>query len=170
LIPGTVGGISFDTVTIDTPVYLNYLLSRFLSRGGSIIRGTVQHVHQVIEGGAGIFSSGNNVSSPVDAVVICTGLGSRTLGGVEDKAVYPTRGQTILLRAPWVSSSRTLANRKTGLWTYIIPRRSGNVRVFVCFSGLCTEESFQVILGGTKLDNDWSEFIIMVIHRLIGIL
>ncbi|KAJ7143344.1 D-amino-acid oxidase [Mycena crocata] len=134
--PDIAEGISFATLTIDSPVYLNYLLSRFLAAGGSIVRGAVQHIAQVIEGGAGIFNGRKIVSSP-SAVVVCVGLGARTLGGVEDKDMYPIRGQTVLLRAPWVRFGRAISS-KGGLWTYIIPRRSGDV-----------------IVGGIKIENDW---------------
>jgi len=129
-------GISFTTLTIDSPVYLNYLLSRFLAAGGSIVRGAVQHIAQVVEGGTGIFS-GRKVISPPAAVIVCVGLGARTLGGVEDKDMYPIRGQTVLLRAPWIKFGRAISS-KGGLWTYIIPRRSGDI-----------------IVGGIKVDNDW---------------
>jgi len=59
------------------------------------------------------------------------------LGGVEDKDVYPIRGQTILIRAPWIKFTRE-ARSLDGGWTYVIPRASGNV-----------------ILGGTNGTNDW---------------
>lgn len=36
-------------------------------------------------------------------VVNATGLGARTMIGVEDHAVYPARGQTVLVKAPEVS-------------------------------------------------------------------
>jgi len=39
----------------------------------------------------------------VPLVVNATGLGSRSLMGVEDTTVYPARGQTVLVRAPEVS-------------------------------------------------------------------
>lgn len=124
--PDCAEGISFKTLTIDSPVYLNYLLSRFLAAGGSIVRGAVQHIAQVVEGGAGIFNGRKVLSSP-SAVIVCVGLGARTLGGVEDKDVYPIRGQTVLIRAPWIKFGRAISS-KGGLWTYIIPRRSGDVR------------------------------------------
>jgi len=63
----------------------------------------------------------------VDAVVVCAGLGARMLGGVEDKAMYPIRGQTVLLKAPWVKYGRTMVE-KDGLRTYTIPRRCGDAR------------------------------------------
>lgn len=117
--------MEFDTVTIDTSKYLPYLLSRFSKGGGHAIRDTVQHISQAIEGA--ILPPGSDGQAPeVDAVVVCAGIGARFLGGVEDKAVYPIRGQTVLLKAPWVRFGRTLVDRNA-LRTYVIPRKSGNV-------------------------------------------
>ena len=90
------------------------------------MRDTVQHISQVVEGA--IMPSGSDGKvSDVDAVIVCAGIGARSLGGVEDKAVYPIRGQTVLLRAPWVRFGRTLIDTD-GLRTYVIPRNSGDVR------------------------------------------
>ncbi|KAH9849568.1 D-amino-acid oxidase [Lenzites betulinus] len=138
LVAGALVGTSFKTVTIDTPTYLPYLLSRFIARGGNIVRGEIQHISQVIEGGPDLFLRGKASPEPVDALVVCSGLGARSLGGVEDKDVYPVRGQVVLIRAPWIDFGRTVSHAEQGLWTYVIPRRCGNV-----------------ILGGTKQDNDW---------------
>ena len=93
------------------------------------MRGSVQHINEVIEGGPRIYSRAKNLSPEVDAVVVCAGLGARTLGGVEDKAMFPIRGQTVLLRAPWIRSGMSLYS-ENGEGTYIIPRSSGDVRVF----------------------------------------
>jgi len=102
-------------------------MTRFLASGGRILRGSVMHINQVIEAGASVFPDGS-IHDPVpDAVVVCVGLGARSLGGVEDKAVYPIRGQTILLRAPWVRFGRTENLDSSGACTYIIPRRSSDV-------------------------------------------
>ncbi|KAF9457141.1 hypothetical protein BDZ94DRAFT_1326481 [Collybia nuda] len=133
-----VHGTSFSTLTVDTPVYLNYILGRFLAAGGSIIRGTVQHINQVVEGGVFPFSAGRRGPRSPDAVVVCVGLGARTLGGVEDKNMYPIRGQTVLLRAPWIRFGRTMSEDEKEIWTYVIPRRRGDV-----------------IVGGTKGVDDW---------------
>lgn len=35
----------------------------------------------------------------------CTGLGAATLGGVEDKKMFATRGQVVVIRAPHVSEN-----------------------------------------------------------------
>ncbi|KAI8986661.1 D-amino-acid oxidase [Trametes punicea] len=138
LIPGAITGSSFTTLTIDTPVYLSYLLARFLSRGGSIVRGAIQHISQVIEGGPSLFRFGKASPEPIDALVVCPGLGARSLGGLEDQDVYPVRGQVVLIRAPWIDFGRTMSHAEEGLWTYVIPRRCGDV-----------------VLGGTKEDDDW---------------
>ncbi|KAG5634939.1 hypothetical protein H0H81_000259 [Sphagnurus paluster] len=132
---GIVHGSSFDTVTIDTPRYLRYLADRFVAAGGRLVRGAVQHLDQVLEGGAGIFTPNRTPERP-DAVLVCTGLGTRFLGGVEDKTVHPIRGQTVLVRAPWIDFGRTIG--KESGWTYVIARHSGDV-----------------ILGGTRAVDDW---------------
>lgn len=100
-------------------MYLKYLLSKFNEKGGRVVRASIQHIAQVAEGA---FTD----SVKPEALVICAGIGARFLGGVEDKDVYPIRGQTILLRAPWIKFGRTQSS-VDGLWTYIIPRRSGDV-------------------------------------------
>jgi len=128
LIEGAVLAASFRTVTIDVPAYLPYLLARFLAKGGSIVRNSLQHISQVLEGALTPFKP--------DALVVCAGIGARSLGGVEDKDVFPIRGQTVLIRAPWVKYGLTM-NGKDDV-TYIIPRRSGDV-----------------ILGGTRNMGDW---------------
>ncbi|KAF9069941.1 hypothetical protein BDP27DRAFT_666457 [Rhodocollybia butyracea] len=124
---GIRSGVSFTTFTIDTPAYLRYLFSRFEKAGGKVVRGRLEHVRDVE----------TQIGAQIDAILNCTGLGALTLGGVEDSNVYPLRGQTVLLRAPWVKFGRTVSN-KEGLWTYIIPRRSGDL-----------------ILGGIKEPNDY---------------
>ena len=138
LFPNAVSGFTFETVTIDVPKYLNYLLTRFLEKGGTLIRGHVQHIDQILEAGSAPFKPTESSAGP-DAVVVCVGLGARFLGGVEDKTVYPSRGQTVILHAPWVRSGCRF--QAAGEWTYIIPRRSGNV-----------------VVGSTLGVDDWKVF------------
>ncbi|KAI0305167.1 D-amino-acid oxidase [Multifurca ochricompacta] len=132
-----VSAVTFSALNINTPTYLPYLLARFLGCGGHIIRACVQHITQVLEGGVEAFADNRSGGKPIDGLVICAGLGARTLGGVEDKDLYPVRGQTVLLRAPWVEEGRSLVV-ESGSKTYIIPRRGGTV-----------------IVGGTREANDW---------------
>ncbi|KAF9259598.1 D-amino-acid oxidase [Marasmius fiardii PR-910] len=137
LVTGATHGVEFTTLTVDPPRYTAYLLSRFLAAGGSITRGSVQHINELLEGGAGVYSD-NKKPTTVDAIVVCNGIGARTLGGIDDKDVYPIRGQTVLVRAPWVKFGRTISTAALDKAVYILPRRSGNI-----------------ILGGTFGENDW---------------
>ncbi|KAF8600605.1 nucleotide-binding domain-containing protein [Ceratobasidium sp. AG-I] len=120
--------IEFETVTIDTSVYLPYLLSTFIAKGGKIFRSKVGHLMQVAEG--------SYTSRKPDLIVVCTGIGSRSLGGVEDLDVYPVRGQTVLIRAPWVKFG--ISEKTPECISYIIPRQSGDV-----------------VIGGTYGVDDW---------------
>jgi len=136
-VPEAIAAVSFSALNINTPAYLPYLLARFLRSGGRTVRASVQHVTQVLEGGVGAFTNDMSEVQSIDALIICAGLGARTLGGVEDKDIYPVRGQTVLLRAPWVKEGRSLVG-VSGSQTYIIPRRGGTV-----------------VVGGTRVADDW---------------
>ncbi|KAF8970428.1 D-aspartate oxidase [Flammula alnicola] len=138
LIPGAISGVTFTTITIDVPIYLNYLLTRFCAQGGRILRGSILHINQLLEGGTRLFAGGSKHDPLPEAVIVCIGLGARFLGGIEDKKMYPIRGQTVLVRAPWVRFGRTETIDDSGACTYIIPRRSSDV-----------------IVGGTRVANDW---------------
>lgn len=122
-------------------MYLNYLLFRFFSKGGTITRWNVQHIDQVLEAGSSPLTPRgerrkNEPQVSPDAVIVCVGLGARFLGGVEDATVYPSRGQTVIIRAPWVKLGRSFEGERE--WTYIIPRKGGNV-----------------VLGGVQGVDDW---------------
>ena len=68
------------------------------------------------------------------AIIACPGIGARFLGGIEDKDVYPVRGQTVLLRAPWIKYGRTLSGAD-GSYIYMMPRCTGDVRFSSVFRG-----------------------------------
>lgn len=70
----------------------------------------------------------------VDVFVNATGLGARELVG--DRRMFPTRGQTVLVRGE-AAAARTRVGK--GYITYCIPRPG---------SGM-------TILGGTKEVRDW---------------
>ncbi|KIK19629.1 hypothetical protein PISMIDRAFT_107285 [Pisolithus microcarpus 441] len=131
LVPGATHGWTFTTLTLYPPVYLNWLLGRFLGNGGKIVRAQLQHINQAIHGGI------SGLPQEPDAVVACVGLGARFLGGIEDKEVYPVRGQTVVLKAPWVRYGRTLTYAD-GSHFYLMPRATGDV-----------------LVGGIRVAKDW---------------
>ncbi|KAI0724847.1 D-amino-acid oxidase [Fomitopsis betulina] len=139
LFPDAKSGYSYTTYSVEPALYVNYLLSRFLANGGTVVRGDVKHINQIIEGGVDLFTNGTAATASVDAVVVCAGVGARTLGGVEDKNVYPSRGQVVILNAPWITEAVRLGDvTGAGAQTYVVPRRNGTVAI-----------------GSTKEANDW---------------
>ncbi|RSH93947.1 hypothetical protein EHS25_006600 [Saitozyma podzolica] len=108
-------GIGFHTFTLDAPRYLGYLASQVRSRGIPVIRYRVSSLDEAYSlPGIGA----------VDLVINATGLGARTLLGVEDSLVHPVRGQTVLVKAPHVRKNinHKDAHERPEEKCYIIPR------------------------------------------------
>lgn len=82
--------VAFTSVCINTALYLPWLASQCLKAGVVIRRGVVDHISQVAE----LHHSGDRA----ELVVNCTGLSSLELGGVEDRTLFPARGQITLVR------------------------------------------------------------------------
>ncbi|KAJ1961125.1 hypothetical protein IWQ62_003975 [Dispira parvispora] len=118
LLPGTVLGVSYRKVAINVPVYLDWVYRQCLDAGVKIRRldHYLDHLDQAFDQSSSI-------------VVNCTGLGARTLGGVEDADVYSVRGQWMLVRAPSVKTSVNVTTKpgKVAMMTTIIPRGDGTV-------------------------------------------
>ncbi|KAK2802241.1 hypothetical protein FQN50_007421 [Emmonsiellopsis sp. PD_5] len=91
LSPGFDAATTFTSVCINTAIYLPWLVSQCLANGIIFKRGIFKHVLDAAS--SDIHPSGN-----VDLVVNCTGLMASKLGGVEDSAVYPARGQIVIVR------------------------------------------------------------------------
>jgi len=89
---GIDGGKFFTSVCINTAIYLPWLVSQCLKNGVTFKRGTFKHINEAAL--PRVHSSGR----PADLIINCTGLGALTLGGVEDKLVYPARGQIVVVR------------------------------------------------------------------------
>ncbi|KZT72867.1 FAD dependent oxidoreductase [Daedalea quercina L-15889] len=128
---GLKGGIAFKTFSVNPELYLPWLQSELLAHGVEFIR---RRVHSLSEAAA--------LAGPNGVLVNATGLGARSLIGVEDTDVYPIRGQTIIVHAPGVKEfvSFPLDAGKTGEATYIIPRPS---------------PPGEVLLGGTFQPDNW---------------
>ncbi|KAI0936990.1 hypothetical protein AcW1_001084 [Taiwanofungus camphoratus] len=127
---GAQGGVKFTTISVNPEVYLPWLKSELLARGVQFIR---KRVHSLSEAAA--------LTGPNGIIVNATGLGARSLMGVEDTTVFPIRGQTVIVHAPSVKEfiSFPLGSASNGEATYMIPRPS---------------PAGHVLLGGTfQLDN-----------------
>lgn len=69
------------------------------------------------------------LSSRTEVVFNCVGNAARTLKGVEDPRVYPTRGQVVLVKAPNVKEN--IMRHGSDYETYIIPRPNSGGHVIL---------------------------------------
>lgn len=81
--------IVFESVCVNTAIYLPWLVGKCLAAGVTFKRGSANHIRDAVD----MHSSGR----PADLIVNCTGLGARSLGGVEDLKTHPVRGQTVIV-------------------------------------------------------------------------
>ncbi|KAI8922480.1 hypothetical protein DFJ77DRAFT_446790 [Powellomyces hirtus] len=129
-------GISYETVCINVPKYLLWLLEKFRALGGTTLTRTLTHIDDAFT----LPSTFPTTTTPSttthqhhhqpdqpDIIINCTGFGARTLAGVADTHVYPTRGQTVHVRAPHVRHTVTKLGSVHEDFTYIIPRDDGIV-------------------------------------------
>ena len=87
--PGYATALRVRGLRIDPPIYLQWLMDTFRTEGGSIILAAVDRLEQC-EG---------------DAIVNCSGLGSRQLA--DDQTMYPIRGQSVAVANPGLDSGIT---------------------------------------------------------------
>ncbi|KAM5535827.1 hypothetical protein V8D89_010445 [Ganoderma adspersum] len=132
-------GVGFQTVSVCPDHYLPWLAKELQSRGVEFVRRKVASIGEAAA-----------LAGPNGVLVNATGLGARSLIGLEDKDVYPIRGQTVVIDNPNVrefrmeesiGSGRPMA--ADGNVTYIIPRPWPNA------------SGFTTILGGKYQEGNW---------------
>ena len=123
--------LSFTTITINPALYLPYLLSHCLKSGVVFRRAILTHIADA--------STLHHTGAKADLLVNCTGLGAAALGGVRDSAVFPARGQVVLVRN-YPEKLLTMAGPDGDEDTYMIPRPAGG----------------GTVLGGSYQPEDWN--------------
>ncbi|KAL6857408.1 D-aspartate oxidase [Amphichorda felina] len=113
---GTKFGISFTALTINAPKHTEFLYAQLRDHYG--VRCIRQKLPSIDVG---------YLSPSTKIVFNCTGIASKTLSGVEDPKVFPTRGQVVLVRAPKVTNISMRHGKDYE--TYIIPRPNSNGNV-----------------------------------------
>ncbi|KAK7046880.1 D-amino-acid oxidase, partial [Favolaschia claudopus] len=129
---------------IDVPRYLLWLMDRFLALGGQAFRATLPSLSVLLSEDncptlAPFPPTSTNPTPSFNpaAILNCTGIGAVSLGDVLDTDVFPTRGEVLILRAPWIKYGLS-HYYNDGHLSYVLPRQSGDV-----------------ILGGTFQVDDW---------------
>jgi D-amino-acid oxidase len=102
--PGYRDGHIFVAPVIEMPIYLRYLLDRFVGSGGRVEHRAVSSLEEAEEG---------------RVVVNCAGLGARELVG--DPSMEPIRGQIVRVRNPGLERFVLDEGNPEGV-TYVIPR------------------------------------------------
>jgi D-amino-acid oxidase len=122
---GIIAGITYKSFCLFPSQYLQHLLSRCSDLGLKTHTMEVKSIAEIYQ-----------LPSCESAVCLvnCTGLSSKTLFG--DKAMYPTKGQTVIVRGEAERISLILGGR---LEASVIPRPGSGTSV----------------LGGCKLAGDW---------------
>ncbi|KAH8099776.1 nucleotide-binding domain-containing protein [Cristinia sonorae] len=127
---GMKAGVIFDTITVNPEEYLPWLKSQLSTFGVAFVR---RKLHTLDDAADLVGVKG--------VIINATALGARSLVGVEDKMVYPIRGQTIIAHAPEIKECVALPLEGAGGdVTYMIPRPSPHGHVLV---------------GGTYQKNNW---------------
>ncbi|KAI0001561.1 FAD dependent oxidoreductase [Russula vinacea] len=125
-------GVQYESFCVNPGVYLPWLKSELESRGVTFVRRRVNSLDEACA-----------LAGERGAVINATGLGARSLFGVEDTKVYPVRGQTILVYSPNVTEAVNIfpaGTTKPSEATYLIPRAS---------------TPGMVLIGGTYQSNNW---------------
>ncbi|RAK79287.1 FAD-dependent oxidoreductase [Aspergillus fijiensis CBS 313.89] len=88
--PGIDSAQTFTSVCINTAIYLPWLLGQCRKNGAIFKRAVFKHIIDAAQA--------HHSGRQADIVVNCTGLSSKTLGGVRDETLYPGRGQIVVVR------------------------------------------------------------------------
>jgi D-amino-acid oxidase len=125
--PGFVTGWRYTAPVIGMPVYLDYLVARLERAGPKIDVNPITSLTEVTDG------AGETPTAPV--IVNCTGVAARQL--VPDPAVYPIRGQVVIIANPGIEEFYIDHSQGPPNLTYLFPHQD------------------TVVLGGTMGEGEW---------------
>ncbi|KAH7024503.1 uncharacterized protein B0I36DRAFT_376475 [Microdochium trichocladiopsis] len=99
---GIAGGCEFDSVCINTPVYLGWLVGQCRANGVVFKRGSVRSLSDArrwwSSSEKAFAEKRQGEEGLADIVLNMTGLGALKLGGVMDEGMVPMRGQVVVVR------------------------------------------------------------------------
>ncbi|SCV69635.1 BQ2448_2655 [Microbotryum intermedium] len=119
-VPNNGVGVEFETISVNAPLYCQWLEAQLLSHNATIIRRSLNSLDEAL-----------SLAPSCSVIVNATGLGAKSLGGVEDQTVTPIRGQTVLIKTD-VKLCTMDASDPTKP-SYIIPRPGGEAVCGGCY-------------------------------------
>ncbi|KFY12516.1 hypothetical protein V492_03832 [Pseudogymnoascus sp. VKM F-4246] len=164
---GAVMGVKYQSICLNVPQHLRYLMDRVCKDGVRVIKADVD----VSNGLEGVAKDAKRIlmdeitdvkEDDIFALINCTGLGARHfVGDVEAAKLFPIRGQTVVVKGE-SPMDRTYKNFPSSSSTddestYVIPRPGSGTTVF----GGCK----QVGNWDPNVDEELSERIIERIKR-----
>lgn len=129
---GVSSGCEFTGICINTAIYLPWLVGQCRKLGVVFRRGGIAHIGEL----RGMHHTGGRA----DIIINATGLGAKSLGGVEDQQLMPIRGQIVLVEnetSPMYNVSGT--DDVEGDISYVMTRAAGG----------------GTVLGGTYQKGNW---------------
>lgn len=137
---GAVMGVKYQTICLNVPHYLRYLMDKIRETGVNVVRSEVDvsgGLERVVKDAKRIAMESNKslIEGDILALINCTGLGARHFVGDEEAAkLFPIRGQTITVKGE-ATMDRTYdefpssSSIKDEL-TYVIPRPGSGTTIF----------------------------------------
>jgi D-amino-acid oxidase len=143
---GTRIGFKYDSIMINAPHYITYLLEKAKDLGAVIVSGalpTSSDLGQALITATNIIAEEAQKQRPIAAFVNATGLGAMKL--VPDANMFPIRGQTITVaghaeKITTINFAPDAEKPADDVITYILPRPG----------------STTTVIGGTKQKGNWS--------------
>lgn len=132
VLPGYDSACEFTSVCINTAIYLPWLVGQLLKKGVVLKRAIIRDI--------GECKTMSHTGKPTTIIINASGLGAKSMGGVNDENMVPIRGQVALVRneiSPMVGVSGT--EDGYGEEMYMMRRAAGG----------------GTILGGTYQPNNW---------------
>jgi D-amino-acid oxidase len=154
---GAIFGVKYQSVCINIPQYLSFMLRRVKEEGARVIKASVdtsKGLEGVVKILKRILMENDSSVKEVDvfAVINCTGLGARHFVGAEEAAkLFPIRGQTILVKGEAAKARTYVGFGEEDELVYVIPRPGSGT----------------TILGGCKQVGNWSPNVDEKLNRSI---
>lgn len=86
---GVSSGCEFTGICINTAIYLPWLVGQCRKLGVVFRRGSVSHISEL--------KQMHHTGAKADIIINASGLGAKSLGGVQDQDMTPIRGQIVLV-------------------------------------------------------------------------
>lgn len=134
---------------MDANVYLPWIFTQCQTKEIVFKRIEIAHIKEAVD----LHSSGHEA----DVVINCTGLLACKLGGVEDKTVFPARGQLCIVRNDFEGLFTTSGSDDGPFETIYVQPRMGGEQSSLSSNMPCSHSPIGgAVIGGSYQKHDWN--------------